>query len=602
MNNNKHHITFIFVFLFLFFCLIMGTSAESKQVVLTAAVNIRKGPGTTYSRVVLGKSGSKYTLKSENIIADEPKNGDCNSGWYQIEYNNETAYICASYASVINPNEPVVLEYGRPWTTPKKAIVGGAQFISGGYINNGQFTSYLKKFNVNPNSKFKLYNHQYMANLAAPYSESYTSYKSYKENGLLELPLEFTIPIFNNMPDYTTLPGKATDKTCQAEIKDKDFEELLDKEGFPESYKCKIRILHNDYPNWIFKSLKTNLDFTVSVNSEQKVSSIQGTSYYQKTTSSVCVQTFGGTYKNGYCQTESGWYVANLDTVSYYLDPRNFLVPERILMFENLAYSDNYTEKVVTSILKGTFMDNISVLDNQSYSSIFVEAGKTANVSPVYLASLAKQEVGTKLSNTTNGAEFTYQGVTYKGLYNFFNIGAFSSESNPALAGLVYASGGSESVIVGSNPSGGSSSSSGSNSSSEVNTNETDILAKLNTAKKQDCLVDLKMGTTISALKQKLSGYNVTVKNAKDTDIIKTGQEITISANDKTYTYTIAVKGDVDGDGKTGATDYVKIKNYIMEKKNSALDIAESLAADIDNNGSIGAADYVKIKNSIMEG
>lgn len=590
-NNNKFKLFLVFVFVF--FCLIMTTVAESKQVVLNGNVNIRKGPGTNYSRVVLGSQGSSYTLKSENIIADEPKNGDCNSGWYQIEYNNDTAYVCAAYATIKDPNAVDVDIYNRPWTTPKKAIVGGAKFISGSYISKGQFTAYLKKFNVNPESAYNIYNHQYMANLAAPYSEAYSSFRSYRDNELLNLPLEFTIPIFNNMPDYTTLPGKETDKTCQKEIKDKDFEELLDKEGFPESYKCKLRLLHNTYPNWIFKSLKTNLDFNTSVNREQRVSSIQGTSYYQKTSSTVCKGTFGGTYKNGYCQTESGWYVANEATVAYYLDPRNFLVAERILMFENLGYSDNYNEKVVSSILKGTFMDDVSILDNQSYASIFVEAGKTANMSAVYLASLAKQESGTKLSNTTNGAEFTYNGITYKGLYNFFNIGAFSSEKNPALAGLVYASGGSDSVIVNPDPSG--------SNSAPTNSSESDILAKLGTTKKDDCLVDFNIGTTISDLKKKLSNATITVANAKDSDVVKTGQEITIVYNSKTYNYTIAINGDVNGDGKIDAADYVKIKNCIMEKKNSSLNIAESLAADVDKNGAVGAADYVKIKNSIME-
>jgi hypothetical protein len=38
-----------------------------------------------------------------------------------------------------------------------------------------------------------------------------------------------------------------------------------------------------------------------------------------------------------------------------------------------------------------------------------------------------------------------------------------------------------------------------------------------------------------------------------------------------------------------------------MERSGSELDIPSSLAADVDNNGSVGATDYVQIKNSIME-
>ncbi len=562
------------VFIFVFFCLTINVYAEEKKAVLKDAVYLRKGPGTNYGYYILGKSGTSYSLKKESVVPDEPKNGACNAGWYEIDYSGKSAYVCASYIEIKNAGENTDV-YDRPWTTPKKAIVGGARFMTRSYINKGQFTSYLKKFNVNPNSSYNVYNHQYMANLAAPYSEALTSYRTYKANNLLELPLEFTIPIFENMPEYTGLPGKEIDKTCESTITDATFEAELNEQGFPESYKCKLRLLHKTRPNWTFKALKTGLDFEKSITAEQNVSSIQGGDAY---------------YDKPLVQTEKGWYKANRATVGYYLDPRNFLIEERILMFENLGYSDNYNEQVVQTILKGTFMSGTSVLDNQSYSSIFVEAGKNENISAVYLASLAIQEAGVKLSNTTNGAEFTYEGVTYAGLYNFFNIGASSSAKNPALAGLVYASGGSKDVIVNG----------GSSSSPSVDSDETAMLAKLGASVNAGCLQNLAVGTTIGTIKSKLSGYTVTI-NASDNDIIKTGQEITITDGKKTYKYIIAVKGDVDGDGKLGATDYVKIKNYIMEKSGSELSTPASIAADVDGDGNIKATDYVRIKNSIME-
>lgn len=53
--------------------------------------------------------------------------------------------------------------------------MGGAKWIGSGYISRGQFTSYLKKFNVNPKADSALYNHQYQTNIAAPSSESVTT-------------------------------------------------------------------------------------------------------------------------------------------------------------------------------------------------------------------------------------------------------------------------------------------------------------------------------------------------------------------------------------------------------------------------------------------
>ena len=86
-----------------------------------------------------------------------------------------------------------------------------------------------------------------------------------------------------------------------------------------------------------------------------------------------------------------------------------------------------------------TGKDNV---DNISYSSMFMEAGKTYNVSPIYLASLSRQEVGSTIGLVTSGNRFEYKGQIYEGFYNFYNIGAYSSAENPAKAGLVYASNG----------------------------------------------------------------------------------------------------------------------------------------------------------------
>ena len=58
------------------------------------------------------------------------------------------------------------------------------------------------------------------------------------------------------------------------------------------------------------------------------------------------------------------------------------------------------------------------------------------------------------------------------------------------------------------------------------------------------------------------------------------------------------IYGDVNGDGKVTAQDYVKIKNYIMSS--TELSGSYKLAADVNNDGSITAVDYVNIKNYIM--
>ena len=575
----KNIIYLVFIGIILF----IPTICNAKDVYYVTGddVNFRTTPEVTNGNIIMS---IRRTSIVELVTTTKTWGGGCNSGWYKIKYANKQGYVCAGYIAYGNPaNEQDV--YLRPWTSPKKAIIGGAKFIASSYINRGQNTSYLKKFNVTSTST---YNHQYMANLAAPYTEAYSSYLSYKENNLLNLALEFSIPVFNNMPSYTKLPGRDRDKTCQKEVKDEEFEKLLKAEGFPESYKCKLRLLHEKHPNWVFKAFKTNLDFNRAVTAEQAVSSISGGTIY---------------YKTPYYQTEPGWYLANTETVSYYLDPRNFLNEERVLMFEDLGYKDYYNSKTIKPILKGTFMEGYSALDNQLYASIFVEAGKTAKMSSVYLASLARQESGVGGSRATSGKEFTYEGKTYKGLYNFFNIGAYSSASNPVLAGLVWASGGFDpetvALIAGQTTEISTPKEDDKPSTPEKTSDEKEMLNKINAKADSGLLTNIDIGTTIGTLKAKLKGYTIT-SNLTDKDVIKTGSTITIKKDKNTYKYTFVVKGDVDGDGKMQATDYVKIKNYIMETKDSKLNAAQSIAADVDGNGQIGATDYVKIKNIIM--
>ena len=129
-------------------------------------------------------------------------------------------------------------------------------------------------------------------------------------------------------------------------------------------------------------------------------------------------------------------FIANKNTVAYYLDPRNFLTEEKIFMFEGLNYNENAkNESLVTGIL-GT----------STYTKQIISAAKEFDISPGFLASRIKQEgtigttatkgIGTKCS----GLSYSASGKTFNGpLYNFYNIGATSSPTNPVMNGLCYA-------------------------------------------------------------------------------------------------------------------------------------------------------------------
>ena len=101
-------------------------------------------------------------------------------------------------------SEEIKNKYLIPWNTKERAITGGGIFIGSSYINIGQNTIYLQKFDVNDDKGSDLFWHQYMTNVLAPYSESKSIYKGYENSGLLNTSMTFIIPIFNNMPAIPT--------------------------------------------------------------------------------------------------------------------------------------------------------------------------------------------------------------------------------------------------------------------------------------------------------------------------------------------------------------------------------------------------------------
>ena len=223
----------------------------------------------------------------------------------------------------------------------------------------------------------------------------------------------------------------------EGEVSD-DYKEEFRNAGFPSSYFSKLSILKQAHPKWTFKAINTGLDFEYVVNHENVLgnSLIEVTSGYNDV---GYLNTWSGSY-NYYSDSfkafdGTDWYAANHDTIAYYMDPRNFLIDMYIFQFEALSYEkDLQTIDVVKRLLNGDYLNN--------YSDSFITAASESNVSPVYLASLSKQEVGGRSYATTavSGKSFTYNGNTYSGIYNPYNIGAYSG-TNPVYNGLYWATG-----------------------------------------------------------------------------------------------------------------------------------------------------------------
>ncbi len=144
-------------------------------------------------------------IKQEGVLITKATTGEnfvCDGKTYSGYYNFYNIGATSGADPVTNG---LCYAMAKGWNTPEKAIKGGAQFLSGSYINQGQYTNYFQKWNVSSSTQSNI-THQYMTNIEAPRSESSIIYSSYKNINILDSSFVFYIPYFNNMPDTTTLP------------------------------------------------------------------------------------------------------------------------------------------------------------------------------------------------------------------------------------------------------------------------------------------------------------------------------------------------------------------------------------------------------------
>ncbi len=94
------------------------------------------------------------------------------------------------------------LDYARNsgWDTRYKSLEGGSRLLAKNYIAVGQNTLYFQKFNV-VNLK-KLYDHQYMQNVAAAANEGRKLGQGYTDK---KQAFVFRIPVYKSMPEHKTV-------------------------------------------------------------------------------------------------------------------------------------------------------------------------------------------------------------------------------------------------------------------------------------------------------------------------------------------------------------------------------------------------------------
>jgi hypothetical protein len=120
----------------------------------------------------------------------------------------------------------------------------------------------------------------------------------------------------------------------------------------------------------------------------------------------------------------------------------------------------------------------------------------------------------------------------------------------------------------------------------------------------EGCLKQVALGTPVSVLLAGLESGDLSVVAPDGTamsgaSVVCTGTRIHLYEKGKLVdSVTVAVMGDLDGNGAIDSTDYLRVKAAFLDTY--VLSNAENASADVDGDGTVGTTDYMRIKEHFL--
>ena len=380
------------------------TGTKQTGTVFDGPLRVRSGAGTNYD--TLGQLSTGKTFDIEGTAKDSS-----GTVWYKLTYNGRFGYVSSKYVKVTEMKDDGNSGSGET-SEPVTFQLGTTTAYDGLNVRKGPGTGYERLTTL-------------------PGGTSVTITGSAKDSGgKVWYKYQYSASQDGYMcSDYVTV------KTVTS---DSQFEAYMTAQGFPESYKPGLRMLHAAHPQWVFKADKLGYSWSSALSKE---TAKPGTNLVSSSSPVSYRSTAAGAYNasnNTWTRYDGSWYAASEKVVAYYMDPRNFLSENGIYQFMTHRYdSATQNESTVAAVISGSFMQGSNPGGGySSYSSLIDEAGKSTGVNPNVLAAMIIQEQGWSGSSLVSG---TYPG--YQGYYNFFNIGAYTTDTMNAIQrGLWYAS------------------------------------------------------------------------------------------------------------------------------------------------------------------
>ena len=432
------------------------------------------------------------------------------------------------------------------WDSQYKSLLGGAEFLSSEYINNGQDTLYFQKFN------YKSPHKQYMQNITAPVTETRNVYNLLKSIDVLDEVFVFRIPVYENMPETVCPMPEVKYGNPNYKLKS------LSASGTNmEGAKVDVALTPTfDMDTYTYSAIvpyevdKINISSTAIAGT----STITGNGVHklevgENTIEVTCKSEFGTTktYTVNITRKEGGMYLTMLNS-----SLGNFLED-----FDKLKYE--YTMIVSNSV------ENIDIFYTTQSLTSYVECVAGDKTIPVDDGVISKIPLTEGLNEILIKVYPTAEDKTMCKTYSVYIMKYTQVQFDPL----------------------------------ELQLNE-----------ETKVINGFAIGDTVETALNKFSISNglatITDSNGKAkelTDVIATGDIIVITdANGLDFDkYTILIYGDVNGDSKINLLDFVIIKNQIL--RGDRLEGLFLEAADVrPKTEGVDLLDFVGMKNYILKG
>lgn len=564
-----------------------GTWMSGDKITYTDTAGNTQTINKSYAQVIMESSAtagiSPYHLaariRQEQGINCASSTGSGQYSGYIGYYNLLNIKASGSGSATIIRNA-LTYAQSKGWTDPEKSILGGAQFIASEYINRGQSTLYLQKYDVD-SSDGSLYYHQYMQNIEAAKTEGSSVKSSYTNMGLLNSSINFVIPVFENMPtEASGVPGSQFVVTQNVVVNGID---VAIRDGVGTSTNVITRVSTGE------SMLRIELANSMADGYYwDKVVLSNGTKGYIART--FINQVSDITNTNDSAVTNTGVNLRN--------GPGTSGTSVIILLSKGQA---------VTVMESGKY----NGLDGYNWSRV-----KLANGTQGYLVSdyinivtNGSDTTGNKLAVlNANGVRLrTGIGTSY-GIVTTLNTGDLVTitQKNAGLANgftwdKVVTSSGLEGYIANTYL---TEQTTTTPSTPEIPTQPTEpappivnTIVTNSNFKVDGSHIICVPSTTVSNIKSTNSTAVVTKNGTtlSDNELIGTGCVITIGSS----SYTVVKKGDVNGDGQINTADTLIVKKHIVgiQKINNEV---TGCSADVNNDGIINSGDSLIIKKCIM--